>query len=187
MVIPLSGFDFLPLSWIYTPLYKFNFGGLHRASPMFANLHPTQPADAKPLAAIDTEKPITIDAINDVWFLVVALIAVVAYCVRVELGVKDCQSRLNKVENEVIPGLRKELADVELHFESTLQEAKRMFATELRNALDAQRDFIAGQTNVILEKISNIKEQSDRQGREIREFNGMLACQKRHQAQFDDD
>jgi hypothetical protein len=154
---------------------------------MFPNLHPSQPAAAKPFAAIDTNKPITVDAINDVWFLIVALVGIVAYCVRIEFGVRNCESRVQKLECETVPGLRREMADVEADFESTLKEAKRMFKIELREALEAQKTFIEAQTAIVLEKISNIKDQTDRQGREIREFNGMLSCQKKNAAKFVDE
>lgn len=148
-------------------------------------IHPSQPPDSP--SAIDTQKPITIDALNDIWFLALALIAVVAYCVRIELGVKNAETRINRLENETIPGIRAELADIEAHFESTLHEAKKVFASELASALTSQREFIAGQTALILEKISNVKEQTDRQGRELRQFSGMLSCQKKHCAELNDD
>lgn len=138
--------------------------------------HPSQP---KPVIGV-ADQPITVETLNDIWFLVVALVAVVAYCVRVELSVQNCDRRINRIETEVVPALRHDVRELESDFEDSLAEVKKAFSAELQAALESQRDFIAGQTALILEKIHNIKEQTDRQGKELREVGGLLSYQKHH-------
>jgi len=190
MVIPLSGFDFLPPYLIYTPLYKFSLGKSIEDFAMVFGIR-SQAQDVRTgqtTTQIDPSgRAITVEAINDIWFLLVALVAVIVYCVRIEVSVKDLQRRIQKVEEESIPELHREIREVEMVIEKTMTEARRVCGVEFHAAIASQREFIEGQTALVLEKIANIKEQTDRQGREMREFGGMLSCQKRNQAQVNND
>jgi len=147
---------------------------------MFFDIPPTNAQDSKAITAADTPgNAITVEAINDIWFLLLALVAVIAYCVRIELGVKDVEKRVTKVEDESIPSLRRETKEMEIDIEKTMIEARRTCGGEFNAAIESQREFILGQTAVILEKISNIKEQSDRQGAELRELRGYLRVKEK--------
>jgi outer membrane murein-binding lipoprotein Lpp len=132
---------------------------------------PNHPSEPKQVSGV-AEQPITVEAINDIWFLIVALAAVVAYCVRVELSVQNCDRRINRIETDV--------RELESDFEDSLAEVRKAFSAELQAALESQREFIAGQTALILEKIHNIKEQTDRQGKELREVGGLLSYKRHH-------
>lgn len=136
------------------------------------------------IATQHPEQPITIEAINDIWFLIVAGVAVIAYCVRLELNVKEADRRLERLENEILPEIKREIANVQMETEKMTLEARRYCGMEFKTALDSQREFIAGQVALILEKVSNVKEQSDRQGKEIREMRGYLRVK---QQEWDED
>lgn len=127
----------------------------------------------------EQDKPITIEGISEFWFLIVALVSIVAYLVRLEIGVSTNRDRLAKVEDEVIPAINKDLVSVEANIENRIKEARAVFSVELQSALDAQKVFIQSRFDLILEKLSSrdtaiadLKEQSSRQGQELREMHG---------------
>ena len=133
------------------------------------------------------EKPITIEGISEFWFLILALVSIVAYLVRLEMGVMANRDRLRKIEDETLPAFNKDLDSIETNLESRLQEARAVFAVELKTALESQKDFIQSRFDVLLEKLSTrdsaiaaLKEQSDRQGQELREMNGYRKYLERH-------
>lgn len=145
---------------------------------------PLKAQESKAIATQHSEQPITIEAINDIWFLIVAGVAVIAYCVRLELNVKEVDRRIERLESEALPEIKREITSVQVETEKTMLEARRYCGMEFKTALDSQREFIAGQVALILEKVSNVKEQADRQGREIRELRGYLRVK---QQEWDED
>lgn len=145
---------------------------------------PLKAQESKAIATHHSEQPITIEAINDIWFLIVAGVAVIAYCVRLELNVKEVDRRIERLEGEALPEIKREITNVQMETEKTMMEARRYCGMEFKTALDSQREFIAGQVALILEKVSNVKEQADRQGREIREMRGYLRVK---QQEWDED
>ena len=135
----------------------------------------TQP----PTQESDTENPITVEGISEFWFLILALVSIVAFLVRLKLEVSENKERLKKIENEMIPVINKDLDLTKASIDSRLQDTRGLFAVELKSALQSQREFIQSRFDLILEKLSSrdstisaLKEQADRQGKELREITG---------------
>lgn len=145
---------------------------------------PLKAQELKAIATQDSEHPITVEAINDVWFLIVAGVAAIAYCVRLELNVKEVDRRIERLESEALPEIKREITGVQVETEKTMLEERRYCDMEFKTALDSQREFIAGQVALILEKVSHVKEQADRQGKEVRELRGYLRVK---QQEWDED
>lgn len=125
------------------------------------------------------EKPITIEGLSEFWFLIMALVSIVAFLVRLEFGVSSGKDRLSKIEDESLPTIHREIELVESNIESRITEAKAVFSKELNNALDNHKIFLQSRFDLLLEKLStrdaaiaDLKEQANRQGREIREMHG---------------
>lgn len=121
------------------------------------------------------EKPITVEFLNDWWFLLLALGSVVAYLVRLEVGVNSNKESTSRIINTDLPLMRQSCSNCKAEVEMKLAANRQAFTAEIQNALVGQREFIANQIALVLEKLNtrdsqmlNLKEQTDRQGAEIR-------------------
>lgn len=126
-------------------------------------------------------RPITVELLSEVWFIGLAVVAIVAYVVRLELGVKDTRQRIDTVTEEVLPELRHSVTIAETKAEGRLRDLHRSITAEIHTSLSTQQGFISSQVELILEKlnsrdtaIANIKEQVNRQGADIRELEGYI-------------
>lgn len=131
--------------------------------------------------------PITVESLSEFWFLAITGVAVIAYLVKLELGVKSNREQLDLVANAELPKLEKGLAELDIRYQHKLEENHRFISTEIQTALLSQQNFLSSQVEIILEKlnsrdaaIANLKEQLNRQGNDIREIEGHLKYQTHH-------
>ena len=123
------------------------------------------------------EKPITLEFLNDWWFLLLAIASIVAYLVRLEVGVSGNKEAVKKLTDAELPLMKQSCVICKAEVDSKLHSNKTTFSAEIQNALVAQREFISAQIALVLEKlnmrdaqIQNLKEQTDRQGAELRKL-----------------
>jgi hypothetical protein len=134
-----------------------------------ANAHQSEP-----------HTPITVESLSQFWFLAIAGVAIVAYLVRLEMGVKAGTARLTELEHE-IESCKARITSFDdrciLHH-GTLHS---IVAEEIKRNMESQQAFLSSKIDLLLEKlnardaqIASLKEQVNRQGADIREIEGYL-------------
>lgn len=123
------------------------------------------------------EKPITIEFLNDWWFLLLAIASIVAYLVRLEVGVSGNKEAVKKLTDAELPLMKQGCVICKAEVETKIHSNKATFSAEIQSALIAQREFISAQIALVLEKlntrdtqIQSLKEQTERQGTDIRKL-----------------
>ncbi len=132
-------------------------------------------------------QPITVELLPEIWFIGLAIVAIVAYLVKLELGVKDNRSRIEEIDEDVLPEIRRTVTTLESRNESRIKEMHGSISAEIHASLNTQQHFISSQFELILEKlnsrdaaIANLKEQINRQGADIREIEGHVKYWEHH-------